>query len=252
MTDFANQILCGDCRVVMPRLPAESVHLIVTSPPYNIGVDYGTYTDAAPFDDYLAWLNAVFIACKRVLVDGGRLAVNIGENNRSADNTPLFARLACLLLDMGLLYRGTVIWEKGNAANMCAWGSWLSASNPHVVPMHEYILLFSKGQYALDGAGPSEISSEQFKRCARATWTFTPQTKSVGHPAPFPLELPSRCIEFFTAPGMIILDPLCGSGTSCVAAKKLGRRWIGIEIDEGYCEIARERVASTPKPLFVS
>ena len=243
-------IVCGDCREVMSQMPAGQIHLVVTSPPHNLGIAYSAHDDSGRYEDYLSQMQETWQGTHRILLRGGRLAINVGENNREATTRPTYSEFLQQCLDLGYLYRATVIWQKNSASNSCAWGSWLSPRNPHVVPRHEYILLFSKDGYTLDVDG-ADITKRQFMQASNGTWTFAPETQNRhGHPCPFPVELPTRVIRFLTAPGCIVLDPFCGSGTTCVAAKQLGRRYIGIEIDEHYCKIARERIANTTPPLF--
>ncbi len=145
-----------------------------------------------------------------------------------------------------MLYRGTIIWNKNSAAKHCAWGSWKSPSNPHLVPRHEYIIVFSKGRYKLDGnREDADITSDQFMAYTRSVWNFgTESKKRVGHPAPFPINLPARLIQFYTFRGQTVLDPFGGSGTVGVACKMLERHYILIDNCKEYCQLAKTRIAN--------
>jgi len=239
-----DNIVCGDVLAVLRKIPAESVHLIVTSPPYNLDKDYDAHDDALDYSDYLAWMESVWRACLNVLVPGGRLCVNIGENKRQNITYPTFSAFIHQLVDLEMLYRGTIIWDKNSAAKHCAWGSWRRPSNPHIVPRHEYIIAFSKGQWKLEGdRGDISISTKDFITCTRSVWNMgTESKKRIGHPAPFPEALPWRLINFYTFQGMTVLDPFAGSGTVGLVAAQLGRRFILGDNSEKYCELARQRI----------
>ena len=221
----------------MAEVPDGSVHLVVTSPPYNVGKQYGGgHDDSMPLDEYLAGLDDTWRECVRVLCGGGRLAVNVADAWRSP-YVPLHSFITRRLLDMGLLMRGVIYWNKGAGAGAStAWGSWLSASNPVLRDVGEYILVFSKASYGLQSRnGISTITSSEFTEYTRSLWTFPPASaKREGHPAPFPEELPSRLIKLYTFLGDTVLDPFIGSGTTARAAMLLGRKCIGYEANEGY------------------
>lgn len=246
-----NEILHGDVLEKLAELSAGDAHLVVTSPPYNLGIDYNNHHDELSEEDYLAWTNKVWAECNRVLCDGGRLCINIGENKRDNIQQPTFSAFIQQCIGLEMLYRGTIIWNKNSAAKHCAWGSWKSPANPHIVPRHEYILIFSKKQYKLQGdAEGVDISKEQFMEYTRSVWNFgTESRKRIGHPAPFPVELPARLIRFYTYKGQTVLDPFGGSGTTGVAAKQLGRNYILIDNSEEYCKLAEERLDSRQSEL---
>jgi len=222
------------------------VELAITSPPYNIKKDYAEHDDHLAYDEYLDWMGSVWKATYQVLTHGGRLCINVGENKRSNVTTPPYAAFINQCIGMGMLYRGTIIWNKNSAANHCAWGSWLSPSNPHIVPRHEYILVFSKNTHILSGHVPDrrKIDKDDFMECTRSVWNIgTESAKKIGHPCPFPVELPRRLIKFYSYPGNTVLDMFAGSGTTAVAAAELGRGYILIEKSGAYCEIAKARLA---------
>ena len=241
-SDGRIRLICGDALACLRDLPDGSVHLVVTSPPYNIGVDYGVYKDDRNIADYLVWMQEVFVALRHVLVLGGRVCVNIGENNRSTDRTPLFAYLALGMQQADLLYRATIIWQKDACASATAWGSWRSPANPHIVPRHEYVLVFSKGDMALAGDTKPDISAADFTECSKGTWYIKPERRNGEHPAPFPEELVRRLILFYSYPGQSVLDPFGGSGTTAVVALKHRRRAILIDLNPAYYELAKRRI----------
>ena len=239
-----DNILLGDVLAVLAKVPRESVHLVITSPPYNLDKDYEQHGDDLDYGAYLAWMRSVWAAAIHTLVPGGRLCVNIGENKRQNITYPTYSAFIQQLVDLGMLYRGTIIWNKHSAAKHCAWGSWKSPSNPHVVPRHEYILAFSKGRWKLDGAAAdADITDTEFMACTRSVWVFgTESKKRVGHPAPFPETLPERLIKFYTYRGQTVLDFFGGSGTVGLVAARLGRHFILGDNSPQYCELARRRI----------
>lgn len=245
-------VIHGDALKTLRSWPRNVIHLAITSPPYNLAKPYRSHDDDMRDEDYLAWMGEVWAETKRVLVSGGRLCINIGENKRQTISRPTFAAFLNQCVDLGLLYRGTIIWNKHSAAKHCAWGSWNSCSNPHIVPRHEYILIFSKGRYKLEGDSEGcDLTPEAFMTATRSVWEFAPARRSrVGHPAPFPEELPRRLIQFYSYRGNVVLDMFAGSGTVGVVAKQLGRRYVLIDNSAAYCDLARRQLANVEAPLF--
>lgn len=244
-------IYCGDSRH-MAEVADGAVQLIVTSPPYNVGKAYQSHHDQMALDEYLAYLDEVWRECQRVLCRGGRLAVNVASTWRQP-YLPLHAYIAQRLIALGFLMRGEIIWDKGASVGVStAWGSFARPSNPTLRDVHEYILIFSKETLKLEsGERESGIANLDFVEWTKSIWRFdTESPKRVGHPAPFPEELPRRLILLYTGVGDTVLDPFLGSGTTAVAAKRLGRHYIGYDISEEYCQIARQRLAALPEPLF--
>jgi len=247
-----NNIVCGDVLDALARIPRRSVHLIVTSPPYNLDKDYERHTDDLEDSDYLDWMKSVWQASIKVLVPGGRLCVNIGENKRKNIVSPTYSAFIQQLLRLKMLYRGTIIWDKNSAAKHCAWGSWKRASNPHIVPRHEYIIAFSKGSWKLEPNpdGAMDISTEGFIECTRSVWKIGTESKTrIGHPAPFPEALPTRLIQFYTFTGMTVLDPFAGSGTVGLVASRLDRNYILVDNSLKYCRLAKKRIAEEVGPV---
>ncbi|BAI61698.1 putative DNA methylase [Methanocella paludicola SANAE] len=235
-----NKIFCKSSER-MDELPDNSVHLMVTSPPYNVGKEYD---DDLTLDEYRALLFCVWEEVYRVLVPGGRVCLNVANLGRKP-YLPLHAFMAEDLLKAGFLMRGEVIWNKASAAGTStAWGSWQSAKNPTLRDVHEYILVFSKQSYSrTPGDKRSTITKEEFLEYTKSVWSFGSESaKKIGHPAPYPVELPSRCIKLYTFEGDVVLDPFIGSGTTAVAAKMLDRHYVGYEVDEEYVELARRRL----------
>ena len=223
----------------MAELPDSSVHLMITSPPYNVGKEYD---DDLSLHEYLSMLRRVWKETHRVLVDGGRVCVNIANVGRKP-YIPLHALIITDMVEMGYLMRGEIIWNKGaSAGSSCAWGSWKSASNPVLRDIHEYILVFSKLDFKRKG-NESTIDKETFLESTKSIWNIPAESaKKVGHPAPFPVELPKRLIELYSFKGDIVLDPFMGSGTTAIAAEKTGRQWIGYDVSQEYIDLAYNRL----------
>ena len=239
---FLDKIILGDAREVLKRLPDNCVHLVVTSPPYNAGKEYD---EDLTLSEYLDFIEEVVREVYRVLVWGGRVCFNIANLGRRP-YIPLHAYLIQLFEEIGFLFRGEVIWDKGDAVSgaSTAWGTWMSAVNPILRDQHEYIIVLSKGSFEREKRGKRDtITREEFLEFTKSVWRFPPESaKRVGHPAPFPEELPYRCIQLYTFEGDVVLDPFVGSGTTCVVAAKTGRHFIGIDIEEEYVRIAEKRV----------
>lgn len=230
--------------IQMPELPDRSVHLMVTSPPYNVGKDYD---EDLTLEDYSKLLSDVLTETYRVLVDGGRACVNVANLGRKP-YIPLHALVIEQAAQAGFFMRGEIIWDKGaGAGTSTAWGSWMSASNPTLRDTHEYILAFQKppfGRKKVVGREPT-IERDDFLQWTKSVWEFPPQSaKRAKHPAPFPVELPRRLIQLYTFSGEVVLDPFMGSGASAIAAAAAGRRYVGYELSPEYAGIARERIAA--------
>jgi site-specific DNA-methyltransferase (adenine-specific) len=240
-TDGLDKIFCKSSEK-MDDLPNNSVHLMVTSPPYNVGKEYDAdFT----LEEYLDFLKRVWREVYRVLVPGGRACINVANLGRKP-YIPLNAYITRDMTDLGFLMRGEVIWNKAASASpSTAWGSWRSAANPTLRDVHEYILVFSKGTFSRKNLVKREntISKEEFLEFTKSVWTFAAEpARQVGHPAPFPVELPYRLIQLYTFAGEVVLDPFMGSGSTALAALKAGRRYIGYEIEGGYVRLAEKRI----------
>lgn len=237
-----NQIILGDAQQ-MKEIPDNSVHLMITSPPYNVSK---VYDEDLSLKEYLQLLKNVFAESYRVLVYGGRACINVANVGRKP-YIPLSDYISQIMAELGFLMRGEIIWNKGAGAGVSmAWGSWQSASNPVLRDTHEYILVFSKRDFSRDSKGKTNtITKEQFMEWTKSVWTMNPESaKKVGHPAPFPVELPYRLIQLYSFKDDVVLDPFMGSGTSGVAAWQSERKYIGYEISEEYLEVAKKRLSS--------
>ena len=229
--------------------------MVVTSPPYNASK---AYDDDLTLDEYLKLLHDVFAECYRVLSPGGRMVVNVANLGRKP-YIPLSTYINSMMIELGFLMRGEIIWDKSaSAGSSCAWGSFQSASNPCLRDIHEYLLVFSKGDYKLPRSKKERaegridtIEKRDFIEQTKSIWRFaTERASRVNHPAPFPVELPRRCIEMYTFAGDVVFDPFNGSGTTCVAAKQSGRVFVGMDLSEEYCAIADERIMKTEPALI--
>ena len=230
----------------MEEIPDSSVHLMVTSPPYNVGKSYDRNLT---LKEHLEFLSSVWTEVYRVLVVGGRACINVANLGRKP-YIPMHSHIIEGLESVGFLMRGEIIWNKSaSAGSSTAWGTWRSAANPVIRDVHEYILLFSKGSYSRQGKGKkSTISSGEFLEYTRSIWNMpAEQANSVGHPAPFPVELPYRLIQLYTFRGDVILDPFMGSGQSAIAAIRAGRRFVGYENVQEYVDLANERIKREQK-----
>ena len=236
-----NKVFCKSSEQ-MTELPDNSVHLMVTSPPYNVGKDYDKNLS---MNEYRELLTKVFKETYRVLVPGGRACVNTANLGRKP-YLPIHSYVIEDMQKIGYLMRGEVIWNKASSASQSfAWGSWLSATNPTLRDIHEYILIFSKDGFARKKPEVRKptITKEEFMEYTKSIWTFSAERASrIGHPAPFPIELPYRLIQLYTFEDEVILDPFVGSGTTCIAALKTKRRYVAYDNDQKYCELAERRI----------
>jgi site-specific DNA-methyltransferase (adenine-specific) len=226
----------------MDEIPDDSIHLMITSPPYNVGKEYDS---DLTLDEYLSLLTAVFGEVYKKLVTGGRACINVANIGRKP-YIPLHAMVIEIMLDLGFLMRGEIIWDKSaSGGGSCAWGSWMSASNPVLRDYHEYILVFSKDSYSKNKKQEKRdtISHDDFIQWTQSVWKFPAvNAKKIGHPAPFPVELPHRLINLYSYEGDVVLDPFCGSGSTCIAAIRNNRRYIGYDIKEEYIELSNRRI----------
>ncbi|RLA97071.1 MAG: site-specific DNA-methyltransferase [Deltaproteobacteria bacterium] len=240
-SEFLDKIFCKSSEK-MEELPDNSVHLMVTSPPYNVGKEYD---EDLTLGEYRAFLKRVWAEVYRVLVPGGRVCINIANLGRKP-YIPLHAFIVEDMLDLGFLMRGEIIWNKASSSSpSTAWGSWLSAANPTLRDIHEYILVFAKETFTRKNPHKrkSTISKEEFLEFTKSVWTFPAESaKRVGHPAPFPVELPYRLIQLYTFEGEVVLDPFMGSGQAAIAAIKAKRHYVGYEIEEEYVKLAERRI----------
>jgi DNA modification methylase len=226
----------------MRELPEGCVHLMVTSPPYNAGKEYDLDLNLS---EYLGMLRQVWAETWRVLLPGGRACINVANLGRKP-YIPLHAFIISDMLSLGFQMRGEIIWDKAaSSATSTAWGSWRSASNPTLRDVHEYILVFSKGSFGRKKPKGRRfsISKDEFLQNSKSVWTFPAvSAKKIGHPAPFPQELPKRLIELYTFRGEVVLDPFMGSGQTALAALATGRSFVGYETNKSYVKLAQSRI----------
>ena len=224
----------------MNELVDNCVSLTVTSPPYNIGKDSDLDLND---EEYWKMINKVFSETYRVTNSGGRLVVNVANLGRKP-YIPFSKYFTEALIEIGFIMRGEIIWQKSKGANAnFAWGSWLSASNPVIRDIHEYCLVFSKDSMKNSNGGKSTIDKDEFMESTLSIWNIPPEkAKKIGHPAPFPVELPKKFINLYSFKDDLILDPFIGSGTTAVASNLLQRNYIGYEINKSYVEIANNRL----------
>ena len=224
----------------MKELVDNCVSLTVTSPPYNIGKDSDLDLND---EEYWKMINKVFSETYRVTNSGGRLVVNVANLGRKT-YIPFSKYFTEALIKIGFIMRGEIIWQKSKGANAnFAWGSWLSASNPVIRDIHEYCLVFSKDSMKNSNGGKSTIDKDEFMESTLSIWNIPPEkAKKIGHPAPFPVELPKKFINLYSFKDDLILDPFIGSGTTAVASNLLQRNYIGYEINKSYVEIANNRL----------
>jgi DNA modification methylase len=225
----------------MSELPDNCIHLMITSPPYNVQKEYD---EDMTLQEYLSLLRKVGEETFRVLVTGGRACINIANLGRKP-YIPLHTYIIQEMLDIGFLMRGEIIWDKASSSGAStAWGSWLSPANPVLRDVHEYILVFSKESFSRKSEGrESTIDRDGFLSWTKSIWTFPAESAHrIGHPAPFPEELPKRLIELYSFRGDVILDPFCGSGTTCVAAIRSDRHYVAFETNADYIQLSEERI----------
>ena len=229
----------------MDDLIDNCVSLTVTSPPYNVGkLSDSDLSD----DDYWKLIEQCFKEVYRVTESGGRLVINVANLGRKP-YIPFSNMFTQIMLDLGFLMRGEIIWQKSKGANAnFAWGSWLSASNPVIRDIHEYCLVFSKDGMSKGVKGVSTLEKEEFMDSTLSIWNINPaRAKKIGHPAPFPVELAERFINLYSYEKDLILDPFIGSGTTAIAAQKLNRHYVGYEINDEYCKLAKTRIIESNK-----
>jgi len=239
--EFIDKIFCKTSEK-MDELPDNSIHLMITSPPYNVGKEYD---ENLTINEYRAFLKNIWTEVKRVLVPGGRICINIANLGRKP-YIPMHIFIIEDMLNLGFLMRGEIIWNKATSGSpSTAWGSWLSAKNPTLRDIHEYILIFSKGMFSRGNPDKrkSTMSKKEFLEFTKSVWTFSAESATkVGHPAPFPIELPYRLIQLYTFEGEIVLDPFIGSGQTAISAIRTNRHYVGYEINKEYVKLAEKRI----------
>lgn len=243
---FSNEriAIINDDFISTSSLEKSSIDLVVTSPPYNVEIDYNSYDDAQSYKEYLnfteLWMKKVY----DLLKSDGRFCLNIPLDKNKGGQQSVFADIVTIAKKIGFKYHSAIVWNEQNISRRTAWGSWLSASAPYVIaPVEMIVILYKHSWKKTSGSQISDITKSEFVEWTNGVWTFPGESKKkVKHPAPFPIELPKRCIKLFSFIDDVILDPFLGSGSTLIACLKTNRRGIGVEIDKNYCQLAYNRL----------
>jgi site-specific DNA-methyltransferase (adenine-specific) len=224
----------------------EFIDLTVTSPPYNVGIDYKSNNDTLSYEGYLNFSRQWLSNCFKWSKPQARLLMNIPLDKNKGGNKSVGADLTTIAQSIGWKYHSTIVWNEGNISRRTAWGSWLSASAPFVIAPVELIVVLYKDQWRKTaGTKKSDITKEEFMAWTNGIWSFNGESKKrVGHPAPFPRQLPYRAIKLFSYVNDVVFDPFCGSGTTLIEAQLNNRRAVGVELDESYCRLAERRISA--------
>jgi site-specific DNA-methyltransferase (adenine-specific) len=253
-------LFCGDARAMShAQVSDRSVALIVTSPPYFTGKEYETDLAAghvpSSYVEYLEMLHDVLAVCLTKLEPGGRMAINVANLGRKPYRSLSADMISILQDDLGMLLRGEIIWQKAKGAGgSCAWGSFRSPQNPVLRDVTERVIIASKGRFDRAIKRPARaqlglpheatIDTEDFLEATLDVWEMPSASATrVGHPAPFPVDLPRRLIELYTYKGDLVLDPFIGSGTTAIAAVETGRHYVGFDTEQTYVDLAERRLA---------
>ena len=232
------------------KVASSSVDLIITSPPYNVDIHYKSNQDNLFYSEYLQFTKKWLAKCYRIARDDGRICLNIPLDKNKGGQQAVYADITKIAKSVGWNYYWSIVWNEGNISRRTAWGSWMSASAPYVIAPVEMVVIFYKKYWKRNAkCSVEDITEQEYKDWTTGVWTFNGQTKkgAGGHPAPFPIELPRRCLKLFSFVGDTILDPFLGSGTTLIAAYQNKRKGVGIELDKSYCEIAIQRLQNEAK-----
>lgn len=229
--------------IKLQSIKKESVDLLVTSPPYSVDIKYNSYDDNIPYDKYLEFTRQWLQKCYELAKPDGRFCLNIPLDKNKGGQQSVYADIAQIAKEVGWKYHSTIIWNEGTISRRTAWGSWKSASAPYVIAPVEVIVILYKEVWKKRCRGENDITTEEFKDWTNGLWEFSGAKKSkIGHPTPFPIELPKRCIKLFSYVGDVVLDPFMGSGATLIACMQNKRIGIGVDIDEKYCRLAIRRL----------
>lgn len=241
--EFIDKIICGDSEIELKKLPDNCIDLVLTSPPYNFGLEYSQNQDDHKWEVYFDKLFRVFDECIRILKYGGRIIINVQP--LFSDYIPSHHLISNYFINKGLIWKCEILWEKHNYnCKYTAWGSWKSPSNPYLKYTWEFLEIFCKGSLKKTGNNDNiDIEGEEFKKWVFAKWSISPERKmrEFEHPAMFPEELVERSLKLFSYKRDIVLDPFNGVGTTTCVAKRLNRSYLGIDISPEYCQKAMKR-----------
>lgn len=241
---FINKIHCADSLDIIKKFPDNCIDIVLTSPPYNFGINYENTNDVNIWEDYFNKLFNIFRECVRVLKDSGRIIINVQP--MFSDYIPTHHLISNFFLKEGLIWKGEIIWEKNNYnCKYCTWGSWKSPSSPYLKYSWEFVEIFCKNSLKKEGDKNNiDIEAEEFKKWVYGKWSIAPERnmKKYKHDAMFPEELVKRLLKLFSYKNDIVLDPFNGAGTTTKVAKQLNRKFIGIDISEEYCKTAEDRL----------
>ena len=238
-----NVTIYNDDIIKLQSIKDNSIDLMITSPPYNLDIKYSSHNDKMSYQAYLEFTKEWLSKCYKLARDDGRFCLNIPLDKNKGGQQSVCADITTIAKHTGWKYHSTIIWNEGNISRRTAWGSWLSASAPYVIAPVEVILILYKKSWKKLRYGKSDITKQEFMDWTSGVWAFNGESKKkVGHPAPFPKELPRRCIKLFSYTNDTILDPFLGSGSTLLACIDTKRKGIGIDIDKKYCELAKRRI----------
>ena len=239
-----NLKIINDDFITTNLVEENSIDLIVTSPPYNVDINYASFGDNIPYEYYLVFTGIWLKKCLHLLKEDGRACINIPLDKNKGGQQSVYADFVTLAKNIGFKYHTTIIWNEQNISRRTAWGSWLSATAPYIIAPVETIVVLYKSDWKRNGENKvTTIKKEEFIEWTNGMWTFTGESKKrIGHPAPYPIELPRRCIKLCSYEHDTILDPFFVSGTTLIPCFELNRKGIGIEVEQKYCEIALNRL----------
>jgi site-specific DNA-methyltransferase (adenine-specific) len=242
--NYKDILIYNDDILKISFIPENSIDLIVTSPPYNVDIHYNSHPDNLTYEEYLDFTKKWLKKCFDLAKDDGRFCLNIPLDKNKGGQQSVYADITKIAKDVGWKYHSTIIWNEGNISRRTAWGSFMSASAPYVIaPVEVIVVLYKKYWKKISGSKKNDITKKEFMEWTNGVWNFNGESKKrIGHPAPFPIELPKRCIKLFSYIGDTVLDPFLGSGTTLIAAYLYKRKGIGIEIDKEYCDLAVKRL----------
>jgi len=243
--NYMDKIISGDSEIILKDVPSNSIDFMITSPPYNFGMEYSEHDDTFYWENYFNKMGVILAECVRVLKWGGRIALNVQP--LFSDYIPTHHIFSNMLMNKGMIWKGEILWEKNNYnAKYTAWGSWISPASPYLKYTWEFIEVFCKGDLKKEGdKANADLTPDEFKKWTVGKWTIAPERnmKRFNHPAMFPEELAKRAIKLFTYKDDIVLDPFNGVGTTTYVAKTLGRHFIGIDVSDEYCKTAEKRLS---------